>query len=144
MDNPDDQTIRAILTGIRRVAVIGWSPNPMRPSHGVAAFLARRGKEVWRVNPGQAGRMVDGRPVAARLSDLPKEAGIEMVDIFRRSALVGPVVDEALAALPDLKVIWMQLGVSDEAAAARARARGVTVVQNRCPAIEMPRLGLFQ
>lgn len=140
MDNPGDDTIRAILTDIRRVAVVGWSPNPERPSHGIAAFLARRGMEVWRVNPGAAGRIVDGRPVAASLSDLPKAAGIEMIDIFRRPDAVAATVDEALAVLPDLRVIWMQLGVVSETAAARARARGITVVQDRCPRIEAARL----
>jgi len=142
MQNPDDPTIRAILTAPQVIAVVGWSPNPDRPSHGVAAFLARRGMRVLRVNPGQAGQIVDGSPVYGRLSDIPADAGVTMVDIFRRSDAVAGIVAEALAALPQLRVIWMQLGVTDEAAAARARARGITVVQNRCPKIEMARLGL--
>jgi predicted CoA-binding protein len=142
MFNPDDETIRRILTGTRGVAVVGWSPNPARPSHGVAAFLARRGMDVWRVNPGQAGQVVDGHPVAASLSDLPDDAGIEMVDIFRRPEAVAGIVDEALEHLAGLRVIWMQLGVIDETAAARARSRGIIVVQDRCPKIEAARLGL--
>lgn len=140
MENPDDAKIRDILTGTRVVAVVGWSPNPERPSHGVAAFLARFGMTVFRVNPGQAGEVVDGRPVYGRLADIPKDAGVGMVDIFRRSDAVAGIVDEALAALPDLKVIWMQLGVMHTGAATKARAKGVIVVQDRCPKIEAARL----
>lgn len=143
MHNPDDQTIRAILTGAPVVAVVGWSPNPDRPSHGVAAFLARRGMTVLRVNPGVAGQIVDGLPVYGRLSDIPKDVAVTMVDIFRRSEAVAAIVDEALAELPGLQVIWMQLGVVDEAAATKARARGVIVVQDRCPKIETARLNLL-
>ena len=128
------------MTGTRVVAVVGWSPKPDRPSHEVAAFLARRGMTVIRVNPGQAGQVVDGRPVYGRLADIPKDAGVGMVDIFRRMEAVPGVVEEALAALPELKVIWMQLGVMHADAAAKARASGVTVVQDRCPKIETARL----
>jgi predicted CoA-binding protein len=128
------------LTKTRVIAVVGWSPNPDRPSHGVAAFLAGRGVTVIPVNPGQAGHSHEGWPIYARLGDIPKDMRVEMVDIFRRSDAVAEVVDEALAELPDLKVIWMQLGVTDETAAAKARARGITVVQDRCPKIEVRRL----
>ena len=138
---PTDSEIRALLKGVKVIALVGWSPKADRPSHGVAAYLARKGYRVIPVNPGQAGVMVPwGEVVAASLSEIG--GGVDMVDIFRRSAAVGPVVDEALAGLPGLKVIWMQLGVQDEAAAARAEAAGVQVVMNRCPAIEIPRLGL--
>jgi uncharacterized protein len=142
MQNPDDATFRRILTGTRTVAVVGWSPNPARPSHGVAAFLKRRGMRVIPVNPGQAGKRHEGEVIHARLADIPKDAGIEMVDIFRRTDAVAGVVDEALAELPDLKVIWMQLGIADENAAEKARAQGITVVQDTCPKIEAARLGL--
>jgi predicted CoA-binding protein len=142
MQNPDDMTIAKILTGTRVVAVVGWSPNPDRPSHGVAAFLKARGLRVIPVNPGQAGQSHEGEKIRASLADIPAGTGVEMVDIFRRSDAVAAIVDEALASLPDLKVIWMQLGVTDEVAAARARARGVIVVQDRCPKIEAGRLGL--
>lgn len=142
MDNPDDDTIRAILTGTRVVAVVGWSPNPERPSHGVAAFLKARGMRVIPVNPGQAGQSHGDEVIRAALSDIPAADAVEMVDIFRRSDAVAGIVEEALAKLPALKVIWMQLGVEDKVAAARARAAGVTVVQNRCPKIEARRLGL--
>ena len=132
-----DSEIRDILTSVQTIALVGWSPKPDRPSHGVAAFLKRRGYRVIPVNPGQAGQVALGETVVATLA----EAGpVDMVDIFRRSEEAGAVVDEAIAA--GAKVVWMQLGVIDEAAAARARAAGLKAVMNRCPAIEIPRLGL--
>lgn len=132
-----DAEIRDILTSVTTIAVVGWSPKPDRPSHGVAAFLKRRGYRVIPVNPGQAGQVALGETVVATLA----EAGpVDMVDIFRRSEEAGAVVDQAIAV--GAKVVWMQLGVADEAAAARARAAGLRVVMNRCPAIEIPRLGL--
>lgn len=139
-DAPDDARLRAILTPPRMVAVVGLSANAERASHRVARFLAAHGMRVIPVNPGLAGQVVLGELCHARLADIPAGAGVEMVDIFRRSEEAGPVVDAALAHLPALKVIWMQLGVRDEAAAARARARGVTVIQDRCPKIEIERL----
>ncbi|NJM82424.1 MAG: CoA-binding protein [Tabrizicola sp.] len=133
----DDTMIRDILTSVKTIAVVGWSPKPERPSNEVAAFLARRGYRVIPVNPGQVGQMALGEEVRAALA----EAGpVDMVDIFRRSEEAGTVVDQAIAV--GAKVVWMQLGVVDEAAAARARAAGLQVVMNRCPAIEIPRLGL--
>lgn len=137
--NPTDDQIRQLLTDVKTIALVGWSPKPDRASHSVAAFLKRRGYRVIPVNPGQAGQEALGEVVRASLSEIGD--GVDMVDIFRRSSEVGPVVDEALA-LPGLKAVWMQLGVMDEAAAARARAKGVTVVMDRCPAIEIPRLGM--
>lgn len=132
-----DAEIRDILTSVKTIALVGWSPKPDRPSHGVAAFLKRRGYRVIPVNPGQAGHETLGETVVATLA----EAGpVDMVDIFRRSEEAGAVVDQAIAA--GAKVVWMQLGVVDEAAATRARAAGLRVVMNRCPAIEIPRLGL--
>lgn len=132
-----DAEIRDILTRVKTIAVVGWSPKPDRPSHGVAAFLKRRGYRVIPVNPGQAGQSALGETVVATL----EEAGpVDMVDIFRRSEEAGAVADEAVRL--GAKVVWMQLGVVDEAAAERARAAGVQVVMNRCPAIEVPRLGL--
>ncbi len=134
-----DDDIRDILTSTKTIAVVGWSPKPDRPSHGVAAFLKRQGYRVIPVNPGQAGESALGETIRASLSDI--DATVDMVDIFRRSSEVGPVVDEALA-LPGVKTIWMQLGVIDDVAAAKARAAGLRVVMDRCPAIEIPRLGL--
>ena len=135
-----DDDIRRILTSVRTIAVVGWSPKPERASHRVAAFLKRKGFRVIPVNPGQAGQEALGEVVRASLAEIGE--GVDMVDIFRRSEEAGAVVDEALAVLPGVKAVWMQLGVVDEAAAARARARGVEVVMDRCPAIEMPRLGM--
>ena len=135
-----DDDIRRILGAVRTIAVVGWSPKPDRPSHRVAAFLKAKGFRVIPVNPGQAGQEALGEVVRASLAEIG--GGVDMVDIFRRSEEAGAVVDEALVALPGLRAVWMQLGVVDEAAAARARAMGVEVVMDRCPAIEMPRLGM--
>lgn len=135
-----DDDLRGILTSTKVIALVGWSPNADRPSHRVAAYLVAKGYRVIPVNPGQAGKVVLGQTVRASLSDISEP--VDMVEIFRRSEEVGPVVDEALRALPGLKTIWMQLGVEDAVAAAKARVAGVAVVMNRCPAIEIPRLGL--
>jgi predicted CoA-binding protein len=133
----DDSEIRGILTSVKSIAVVGWSPKPDRPSHRVAAFLHRHGYRVIPVNPGHVGQMVLGESVVASLAD----AGtVDMVDIFRRSEEAGAVVDEAVR--QGARVVWMQLGVIDETAAERARAAGLKVVMDRCPAIEIPRLGL--
>jgi predicted CoA-binding protein len=138
--NPDDATIRDILRQTKVIALVGWSPKPDRPSHSVAAWLDRRGYRVIPVNPGQAGVAALGTTVRASLSQITEP--VDMVDIFRRSEDVPALVDEALRVLPGLKTIWMQLGVTSPGAAAKAIGRGLTVVQNRCPAIEIPRLGL--
>ena len=135
-----DAEIRAILSAVQSIAVVGWSPKPDRPSHGVARFLAQQGYRVIPVNPGQAGQIALGEVVRASLAEI--EDGVDMVDIFRRSEEAGAVVDQALAAFPNLKAVWMQLGVYDAEAAKRAEARGVTAIMNRCPAIEIPRLGI--
>lgn len=135
-----DKTIRTILSEVKTIALVGWSPKPDRPSHRVAAFLVAKGYRVIPVNPGQAGAAALGEQVMASLSDI--EGEVDMVDIFRRSEEVGAVVDEALQHFPNLRAIWMQLGVEDAQAAQRAQSRGVDVVMNRCPAIEIPRLGL--
>lgn len=139
---PDDAEIRQILSQVQTIAVVGWSPNPDRPSHGVARFLAQQGYRVIPVNPGQAGQVALGEVVRASLAEI--EGGVDMVDIFRRSEEAGAVVDQALAAFPNLKAVWMQLGVTDAEAANRAKARGVTAIMNRCPAIEIPRLGIVR
>ncbi|GAB1362643.1 CoA-binding protein [Rhodobacter sp.] len=137
----DDATIRQILTTVRTIAVVGWSPKPDRASHGVAAFLARNGYRVIPVNPGQAGQEALGTTVRASLAEVVEKDGpVDMVDVFRRSEEAGAVVDEAIAI--GAKAVWLQLGVIDDAALARARAAGLLAVQNHCPAIEIPRLGL--
>jgi len=137
IDGLSDAAIRAILTGTKRIALVGASANPDRPSNEVLGVLLARGYDVTPVNPGLAGRAIHGRTVAASLDEA---APLEMVDIFRASDQVGPVVDEAIRL--GAKVIWMQLGVVNEAAAAKARAAGMTVVMNRCPLVESARLGL--
>ncbi len=133
-----DSQIKDILSRTRRIALVGASANPSRPSHEVMHFLLRAGYEVVPVNPGLAGQTLLGQPVVARLSDIDED--IDMIDIFRQSQHVPAIVDEALAHCPELGVIWMQIGVVHEDAAEAARARGVDVVMNRCPKIEYPRL----
>ena len=133
-----DSHLREILTRTRRVAVVGVSMNPVRPSYYVARYLSLKKYEVVPVNPGHAGQMLFGQRVVASLSDI--EGGVDLVDIFRRSEHVPPIVDEALEVFPGLQTIWMQIGVEHPEAAARARARGVDVVMNRCPKIEYQRL----
>jgi predicted CoA-binding protein len=130
--------MRDILTRYRRIAVVGLSDNPARPSNSVARYLIAQGYEVYPVNPNLQERLVLGRRVYRALADLPEPP--EIVDVFRRSEYVAQVVDEAVAA--GAKVIWTQLGVRDDQAAARARQAGLRVVQNRCTAIEHGRLGI--
>ena len=140
MDHDDypDLYLRDILTSVRTIAVVGASPRRERPSHRVMAYLQRRGYRTIPVNPNAAGDTINGETVYARLAEVPEP--IDMVDVFRRTEMAGGAVDEAIAA--GAKVVWMQLGVRDDDAAARAEAHGLRVVMNRCPAIEIPRLGL--
>ncbi len=133
-----DEWIADILKSVRRIALVGASPKPERPSHEVMAFLLSRGYEVFPVNPGQAGKEILGRRVHASMADIPEP--VDMVDIFRNSEAAGGVVDEALKLSPLPRVIWMQLGVRNDEAAGRAEAAGLKVVMNRCPKIEIPRL----
>ena len=137
-DNYPDSYLRDVLTSVRTIAVVGASPRRERPSHGVMAYLQRRGYRTIPVNPNAAGDKINGDTVYARLADVPEP--VDMVDVFRRTEMAGGVVDEAIAT--GAKVVWMQLGVRDDDAAARAEAHGLKVVMNRCPAIEIPRLGL--
>lgn len=137
-DRYADEAIRAILRATRSIALVGASANPARPSWIVLKYLIDRGYDVTPINPGLAGQELLGRRVVGSLAELP--GPVDMVEIFRNSAAAGPLVDEALALPEPPKVIWMQLGVRDDAAAARAEARGVTVVMNRCPKIEYGRL----
>src|SRR5690242_20693280 len=145
-DSYPDAYLRDILVGVRTIAVVGASPRPHRPSHGVMRYLQRQGYRTIPVNPFAAGGTILGEPCYAALADipLPDTGPIDMVDIFRRSEAAGAVVDEALAlgVASGIKAVWMQLGVVDPAAALRAEANGIQVVMNRCPAIEIPRLGL--
>ena len=137
-DAYDNAYIADILNSVRTIAIVGASANDVRPSFFVTKYLIDKGYTVYPINPGHAGREILGRPVHAKLADVPEP--IDMVDIFRASAAVPPVVDEALALEPQPKVIWMQLTVRNDAAAAKAEAAGVKVVMNRCPKIEYGRL----
>ncbi|GAB4068852.1 CoA-binding protein [Ancylobacter sonchi] len=139
-DAYSDAYIAEQLGRIRTIAVVGASPNPARPSHGVARYLAMQGFRVFAINPGQAGRDIAGLPTYAHLADVPEP--IDMVDVFRAPEYLLKVVEEALALSPQPKLIWSQLGVRDDAAARRAEQAGVAVIMDRCPAIEMPRLRL--
>lgn len=137
-DHYDDRFISEILNSIRTVAIVGASANDVRPSFFVTKYLIDKGYEVYPVNPGQAGKEILGRTVYSRLADIP--APIDMVDIFRASEAVPPIVAQALALRPLPKVIWMQLTVRNDDAAAQAEAAGIKVVMNRCPKIEYARL----
>ena len=133
-----DAYIRSILERVETIAMVGASANSGRPSFLVLKYLSERAYRMLPINPGIAGGAVHGLTVYARLADAP--GPIDMVEIFRNSEVAGAVVDEALALDPLPKVIWMQLGVRNAAAAARAEAKGVQVVMNRCPKIEYGRL----
>lgn len=139
IDFEDDEDIARIAKNSRVIAIVGLSPNEARPSWGVARYLQANGYRIIPVNPGHAGGTILGEQVYASLSDIPASERVQMVDIFRRSDAVGPVVDEALDTLPDLQSVWLQLGIRNDAAAERARAKGITVIQDRCPKIEFPR-----
>lgn len=136
----DDSEIRELLGQPRRIAVVGASPNPARPSNGVLAFLVGQGHDVIAVNPGHAGHTIHGAPVVATLADVEPPA--EIVDIFRNSAEAGAAVDEAI--VHGAKAVWLQIGVIDPEAARRANDAGLIVVMDRCPKIEIPRLGLLR
>jgi predicted CoA-binding protein len=133
-----DDYLRGIFSRVKTIALVGASPKSDRPSYRVMRFLQGKGFRVIPVNPQIAGTSLHGETVYASLAEIPEQ--IDMVDIFRRSDQVAPVVDEAIA--KGAKIVWTQLDVRDDAAAAKAEAAGLSVVMNRCPAIEMPRLGL--
>ncbi|MGN7291578.1 CoA-binding protein [Rhizobium sp. SAFR-030] len=134
-DRYERQYIDGILEDTRTIALLGASPNPARPSHGVMGFLLSKGYQVFPVNPGQAGKQILGQMVYARLADVPQP--VDMVDVFRAAEYLDGVVDEALALETPPKVIWGQLSVRDDKAAAKAEAGGIKVVMDRCPAIEL-------
>jgi len=138
-----DDLLRRVLAETRVIACVGVSKNQIRPSFYVARYLGLKGFRVIPVNPVYAGETLLGETVYPDLASIPPDIGpIDMVDVFRRSDQAGGVVDEALAGLSDrgLRTIWMQIGVIDEAAAARAEAAGVRVIMDRCPKIEYQRL----
>ena len=133
---PDD--IRDILQTVKTIALVGASSNVVRPSYFVLKYLLDKGYRVTPVNPGLAGQEILGQTVFATLKDIPHP--IDMVDIFRNSEAAGAITDEALALEPKPKVIWMQLSVRNDKAAARADAAGLKVVMNRCPKMEYGKL----
>lgn len=133
-----DTDIADLLRDTRTIAMVGASDRPDRPSYGVMRFLLGKGYTVIPVNPQLAGQSIHGQPVVATLAEVGET--IDLVDIFRNSAAAGPVIDEAIAA--GAKAVWTQLGVFNDEAVSRAEAAGLRAVVNRCPAIEIPRLGL--
>jgi predicted CoA-binding protein len=133
-----DNYIRAILNSVKSIAMVGASPQNVRPSYFAFKYLAQRGYNMIPVNPGHVGKDLLGMPFVASLSDVGRP--IDMIDIFRNSSHIMPVIEEALALDPLPKVIWMQLGARDDAAAEKAEAAGIKVVMNRCPKIEYGRL----
>ena len=137
-DSYPDSYIRGILNTVKTVAMVGFSPKENRPSYFVFKYLMERGYRVIPVNPGYAGKEALGQKIYASLSDIPEP--IDMIDIFRASEHVLPVVQEAIALNPRPQVIWMQLTVRNDEAAALAEANGMKVVMNRCPKIEYGRL----
>ena len=137
-DAYDDTYIREILNSVKTIAMVGASPVNVRPSYFAFKYLAERGYDMIPVNPGHVGKSLVGKPFVGSLTDIGRP--IDMVDIFRSSSHIMPIVDEALKLSPLPKVIWMQLGARDDAAAAKAEAAGLKVVMNRCPKIEYGRL----
>ncbi|MBC2773572.1 CoA-binding protein [Rhizobium sp. AQ_MP] len=139
-DHYSADELRDILVNVRTIALLGASPKPDRPSFGVMRFLLSKGYTVYPVNPGQAGKEILGQTVYATMADIPQ--AIDMVDVFRAPEYLGEVVAESLALQNRPKVIWGQLSVRDDEAVKPAEAAGIRVVMDRCPAIEIPRLGL--
>jgi len=133
-----DSYIRGILNTVKTIAMVGISPKDNRPSYFAFKYLLERGYRMIPVNPGQAGKDILGQKVYAKLSEILEP--VDMVDVFRASQYAPAIVDEALTLDPKPQVIWMQLGVRNDAAAAKAEAAGIKVVMNRCPKIEYGRL----
>ena len=137
-DTYSDDYIRGILNSVKSIAMVGASPVDVRPSYFAFKYLVQRGYDMIPINPGHVGKSLLGRPFVASLGQIGRP--IDMVDIFRNSSHIMPVVEEALKLDPLPKVIWMQLGARDDEAAAKAEAAGIKVVMNRCPKIEYGRL----
>jgi predicted CoA-binding protein len=137
-DSYPDDYIRGILNTVKTIAMVGASEKESRPSYFAFKYLLERGYSMIPVNPGRAGETMLGRRIYARLGDIPEP--IDMVDIFRNARYALPIVEEALALNPRPRVIWMQLGVRSDEAAALAESNGLKVVMNRCPKIEYGRL----
>lgn len=138
--SPSDPLLKTILGETKTIACVGVSINPVRPSYFVARYLSLRGYRVIPINPGHAGKVLFGEEIRADIASIPKDIRIDMLDIFRRSEFVLPIVEMAIEHLPDLKTIWMQIGIENAEAAKLATAHGLNVIQNRCPKIEYQRL----
>ncbi len=134
----DDTYIRGILNTVKTIAMVGVSAKDSRPSYFAFKYLLERGYRMIPVNPGLADKDLLGQKAYAKLADIPEP--VDMVDIFRASAFVLPIVEEALKMQPRPRVVWMQLGIRNDAAAALAEQNGIKVVMNRCPKIEYGRL----
>jgi predicted CoA-binding protein len=137
-DRYDDSYIRGILNAVKNIAVVGASPGDNRPSMFVVKYLAERGYRIFPINPGRGGQDIGGEKAYARLADVPEK--IDMVDVFRNSESVPPILDEALALSRRPDVFWMQQGIRNAGVAAKAEAAGMKVVMDRCPKIEYGRL----
>ncbi|MER8469892.1 MAG: CoA-binding protein [Mesorhizobium sp.] len=137
-DAYDNAYIAGILNSVKTIAMVGASANDVRPSYFVLKYLLGKGFSVFPINPGQAGKEILGQMTYARLADVP--GPVDMIDVFRASSAVPGIVDEVLRLDPLPKVIWMQLGIRHDEAAARAEAAGIKVVMNRCPKIEYGKL----
>ncbi len=137
-DSYDDNYIRGILNTVKTIAMVGASAKDNRPSYFAFKYLMERGYNMIPINPGLAGKDLLGRRIYARLADVPEP--IDMVDVFRAAKAALPIVEEALTLNPKPRIIWMQLGVRNDEAAALADANGMKVVMNRCPKIEYGRL----
>ena len=137
-DSSDNSYIAGILRSVKSVAIVGASVNDVRPSFFVTKYLIDKGYKVFPINPGHAGKEIEGAKVYASLADLPEP--VDMVDIFRASSAVPGITDEILAMDPLPQVVWMQLTVRDDVSAARLEEKGIKVVMNRCPKIEYGRL----
>ena len=133
-----DERLRALLRESRTIAVVGLSPNPMRPSNSVAHHMQGSGYKIIPINPGHS--EILGEKCYRTLSDAAREHAIDIVDVFRRSEYVGPIVDESLALTPEPKLIWLQLGIVDHDAQQRAESRGIPFIMDHCLAIEHGRL----
>jgi predicted CoA-binding protein len=139
-DSYQDAYLSAILTRTKTIAVVGASDDPARPSYEVFHYLKEHGYRISAVNPKLAGQTILDVPVYATLADVPGR--IDMVDVFRNNAAIPGIIDEVLALSQAPSSIWMQIGVRVDDAARKAEAAGIEVVMDRCPKIEIPRLGL--
>ncbi|GGD40058.1 CoA-binding protein [Sinisalibacter lacisalsi] len=140
MSTNTDERLKTILARTRTIALVGFSNKPDRASHKVARYLAENGYRVIPVNPGLAGQSFMGEEIVADLGQIPGDAQVDMLDVFRRSDMVMPIVESALENLPGLKTVWLQIGVTSAEAQGMAEAKGLDFVEDRCPKIEHARL----